>query len=119
MSSFCSKLRRIYENTVDFCFATAVEYDNDDIEANFEDSGDDIVGKDDFKPGMGVYYKCGDSHNETAWHINAVEVNGAELHRIQLLYSTLTNVPAYHLHFLEQPYLTIIPIDVETYFKEV
>ena len=48
MSTFCSKLRRIYNNTVHFCFATAVEYDNDDIEANVEDSGDDIVGEDKF-----------------------------------------------------------------------
>ena len=28
-----------------------VKCDNDDIEANAEDSGDDIFGKDDFKPG--------------------------------------------------------------------
>ena len=76
MSTFCSKLQRIYDNMVNF-FATADEYDNDDIEANFEDSGDDIVGKDDFKPGMGVYYKLGNGHNETTWHINTVEVNGA------------------------------------------
>ena len=71
-----------------FCFATAVEYDNDDIEANVEDSGDNIVGKDDFKPGMDVYYKRGDDHNETAQHINTVEVNGAKLHKIHLSDST-------------------------------
>ena len=59
MSTLCSKLRRIYDNTVYYCFSTAVEYDNDDIEENVED----IVGKGDFKPGMDVYYKCGDGHN--------------------------------------------------------
>ena len=51
MSTFCSKLQRIYDDTVHFCFATTVEYDNDDIKANVEDSGDDIVGKDDLKLG--------------------------------------------------------------------
>ena len=40
-----------------FCLATAVEYENDHIEANVEDSGYDIVGEDDFKPGIDVYYK--------------------------------------------------------------
>ena len=63
-------------------FNTAVEYENDYIESNVEDSGDDIVGEDDFKPGADVYYKCGDGHNETARHINTVEVNGAELKKI-------------------------------------
>ena len=94
MSTFCSKLRSIYDDTVHFYFATAVEYDNDDIEANVEDSGDNIVGEGDFKPGMDVYYKLGDGHNETTWHINTVEVNGSELHKIQLSDGTLTNVPA-------------------------
>ena len=42
-----------------FCFDTAVEYDNDDIEANVEYSDDNIVGKDNFKPWMDVYYKRG------------------------------------------------------------
>ena len=77
MSTLCSKLRRIYNDTVHFCFATSVEYDNDEIEENFKDSGDNIVGKVNFKPGMDVYYKYGDGHNKTAWHINTVEVNGA------------------------------------------
>ena len=31
-------------NTVNFCFTTDVEYDNDEIGSNVEDSGDDIVG---------------------------------------------------------------------------
>ena len=74
MSTFSSKLQRIYNDTVHFCFATAVEYDNDGIEANVEDSGDDIFGEDNFKPVMGVYYKPGDDHNTTARHINTVEV---------------------------------------------
>ena len=82
MSKFYSKLRSIYNYKVHFCFANAIEYENDDIEANAEDYGDNIVGKDDFKPGIGVYYKRGDGHNETAWHINTVEVNGAELKKI-------------------------------------
>ena len=65
-----------------FCFATDIEYDNNQIEANVEDSGDGIVGESFFKPGMDVYYKSGDGHNETAWHINTVEANGAELKKI-------------------------------------
>ena len=77
-----------------FCFAISIEYDNDDIEANVEDSGDNIVRKDDFKSGMDVYYKRGDVHNETDWHINTVKVNGAKFHKIQLLDGTLTNFPA-------------------------
>ena len=72
----------IYDDMVHFCYATAVKYDNDDIEANVEDSGDDKVGEDDFLPGMDVYYKCGNGHNETSWHINTVKVNGAKLHKI-------------------------------------
>ena len=119
MSILCSKLRRIYDDTVHFCFATSVEYDNDDIGSNIEDSGDDIVEKDYFKSGMDVYYKCGNGHNKTAWHINTVEVNGAELHKIQLLDGTLTNVPACHFQLLEQLDLTNVPIYVETYCKEV
>ena len=82
MSTLCSKLQRIYNYTVNFCFATAVEYENDDLETNVEESGDDIVGNDDFKPGVGVYYKCGYGHNEIAWHIITVEVNGAKLQKI-------------------------------------
>ena len=82
MSTFFYKLQRIYDDTVHFCFVTAVEYDNDDIKANFEESGDNIVGKDNFKPGMGIYYKHGNGHNKTARHINTVEVNGAKLHKI-------------------------------------
>ena len=54
MSNFWSKLQRIYNNTVHFWFSTAVKYDNSDIEANFEDFGENIVGEDDFKPGMDV-----------------------------------------------------------------
>ena len=119
MSTFYFKLRRIYNDTVHFCFATAVEYENDDIEANVEDSGENIVGKGNFKPGMDVYYKRGDGHNKTTRHINTVEVNGTKLHKIQLPVGTLTNVPAYHLQLLEQSDLTNIPIDVETYCKEV
>ena len=61
-----------------FCFATAAEYDNDAIEANVEDSIDDIVGEENFKSGMDVYYKHGDCHKDIARHINTVEVNGAE-----------------------------------------
>ena len=72
----------MYDNTVHFCFGTVFEYDNDDTEANVEDSGDDIVGEDNFKPGIDIYYKCGYGHNETAWHINTIEVNGAKLHKI-------------------------------------
>ena len=102
-----------------FCFDTAIEYYNDEIEASVERCGDDIVGEDGFKPGMDVYYKFGKGNNETARHINTVEVNGAELQTIQLLYSTLTKVPACHLHLLEQPDLKNIPVDVETYCKEV
>ena len=98
-----------------FFFATAVEYENDNIEANVEDSGDNIVGKDNFKPGMDVYYKRGDGHNKTARHINTVEVNVSKLHKIQLLDGTLTNIPACNLQLLEQPDITNIPIDVETY----
>ena len=48
-----------------------------------------------------------------------MEVNGAELHKIQLSDGTLTNVPACHLQLLENPDLTNIPVDVETYCKEV
>ena len=84
-----------------FCFSTVVKYENDDIEANVEDSVDNIVGEEDFKPGMDVYYKHGDGHNETARHINTVEVNGAELHKIYLLEGTLANVSACHLQLLE------------------
>ena len=54
MSAFCSKLRRIHDKKVNFCFDNAVEYDKDDKEANAEDSGDDIVGGDYFKPGIDV-----------------------------------------------------------------
>ena len=54
MITFFSKLRRIYNNTVHFCFAAAVEYENNDIGANVEDSGDDIVGEEYFKPGIDV-----------------------------------------------------------------
>ena len=55
MSTFCSKLKRIYDDTVHFCSATAVEYENDDIEANDEDSGENMFGEEDFKSGMDVY----------------------------------------------------------------
>ena len=68
---------------------------------------------------MDLYYKRGKGHNETYRHINAVEVNGANLHKIQLLDSTLTNAPDCHLQLLEHPDLTNNPIDVETHFKEV
>ena len=112
-------LRRLYNDTVNFCFSTAVEYANYDTEANVEESGEDIVGEDGFKPEMDVYYKCGDGHNETARHINTVEVNGAKLHKIHLSDGTLTKVPAFTLQLLEHPDLTNIPIDVETYCKEV
>ena len=57
-----------YTTTQCIFFATAVEYDNDDTEANVEDSGDNILGEDDSKTGMGVYYKRGDIHNKTARH---------------------------------------------------
>ena len=48
-----------------------------------------------------------------------MEVNGAELHKIQLSDGTLKNVPACHLQLLEHPDLTNIPIDVKNYYKEV
>ena len=118
MSKLCSTLRRIYNDTVHF-LNTAVEYENYYIEANVEDSGDDIVGEEDFKPGLDLYYKCGDGHNETDRHINTVEVNGAELHKIHISYGTLTNVPACHLQLLEHTDLTDMSIDVETYCKEL
>ena len=104
---------------MNFCFDISAEYDNDDIKENVEDSSDDIVGKDDFKTWMDVYYKRGNVHNETARHIKTVKVNGTKLHKIQLSAGTLTKVPACHLQLLEQPYLTNIPIDVENYFKDV
>ena len=97
---------------MNFCFDISAEYDNDDIKENVEDSSDDIVGKDDFKTWMDVYYKRGNEHNNTAWHINTVEVNGTELHKIKLLDDTLKNFPACHLQLLEQPYLTNIPVDI-------
>ena len=84
-----------------------------------EDSGDYIVVKEDFKPGMDVYYKRGDGHNKTTRHINTVEVNGTKLHKILMSDGTLTNASACHLQLLGQPYLTHIPVDVETYCKEV
>ena len=68
---------------------------------------------------MDVYYKRGNGHNETARHTNTAEVNGAELHKIQLFDGTLKNVSACHLQFLEKPDLTNIPVDAETYCKEV
>ena len=108
-----------YTTTHPFFFAAAFEYDNDDIESNVEDSGDNIVGKDNFKPGMDVYYKRGDGHNNTARHINTLEVNGIKLHKIQLSDGTLTNVPACHLQLLEQSDITNIHIDVETYIKDM
>ena len=57
---------------MNFCFASAIEHDNDDIEANVEDSDENIVGKGYFKPGMDVYYKHDDGHNKTARHIHTV-----------------------------------------------
>ena len=48
-----------------------------------------------------------------------MEVNGAKLHKIHLSDGTLTKVPAFTLQLLEHPDLTNIPIDVETYCKEV
>ena len=65
MSTICSKLQRIYDDTVHFCFDTAFEYDNNNIKAKDEDSGDNMVGKEDLKPGMYVYYKRGDGHKKT------------------------------------------------------
>ena len=46
MSTLCSKLRRIYDDKVHF-FATAVEYYNDDIKANVEDSLEKLLGNPD------------------------------------------------------------------------
>ena len=40
-------------------------------------------------------------------------------HKIQMFDGTLTNFPACHLRLLEQPDVTNIPTDVETYCKEV
>ena len=68
-------------DSVHFCSATDVEYDNDDIDANVEDSSEDIVGEENCKPSMGVYYKRCYGRNETAQHINTVELNGAKLHK--------------------------------------
>ena len=48
-----------------------------------------------------------------------MEVNGAKLHKIHLSDGTLTKVPTFTLQLLEHPDLTNIPIDVETYYKEV
>ena len=50
-STFYSKLRKIYNDKVHFYFDTAVEYENDDIESNVEDSGDNIDGEEDLKLG--------------------------------------------------------------------
>ena len=86
---------------MNFCFDISAEYDNDDIKENVEDSSDDIVGKDDFKTWMDVYYKRGNVHNETDRHINTVKVNGTKLHKIQLSAGTLTKVPACPLQLLE------------------
>ena len=55
MSAFCYKLQSIYNKTVYLYFATAVEYENYNIEANVQDSSEDIVGKHDFKSGMDAY----------------------------------------------------------------
>ena len=106
-----------YKTTQWILFATAIEYENDEIEAKIEDSGDDIVVEDDFKPGMDACYKSGDGYNKTAQQINTVEVNNTKLHKNQMSDYTLTNVPACHLHLLEHPYLTNIPVDCETYCK--
>ena len=89
------------------------------LEQHVEDSGDNIVGKDSFKPGMDIYYKRGNGHNKTVRHINIVEVIGAESQKNQLSDGTLTNVPDCDLQLLGHPDLTIIPIDVETYCKEM
>ena len=102
-----------------FFLATVIGYDNDYIGANVEESGDNIVGKDDFKLGIDVHSKCGKGRNEAAQNINTVEVNGAKLHKFQLSDGTLTEVPACHLQLLEHPDFTNIPVDVETYCKEV
>ena len=68
---------------------------------------------------MDVCYKSGNGHIETAWQINTVEVNGSELHKIQMLDGTLTKVRACHLQLLEHPDLSNITVYVVTHCKDV
>ncbi len=110
--TFCTKIRRIYDDSVSYAFATAViEYDEDEIDPRQPDH--------DFEFGADVYYRDGNGNNSPAKYLKPVDKNGATLHKIRLEDGDLVETPAAHLTHLEQPDLTNIPLDVDSYCQEI
>ena len=73
----------------------------------------------DFSPGMDVYYKSGDGNNQEAKYPKHTVSNGVEFHSVKLSTGKTVKTNASHLQLLEQPDLTNIPTDIDTYCKEV
>lgn len=114
--SFCSRIKRVYDDSVSHAFATAVvDYEPDELDLPAHDNDDDQ----DFRPGDDIYYKQGDGNNHQGRYIKSISNNGAMLHEIRLETGDTITTSAAHLSHLDQPDVTNIPIDIPTYCKEV
>ena len=68
---------------------------------------------------MDVYYKSSDGDNQEAKYLKRTVSNGVEFHLVKLSSGETVKTNALHLQLLEQPDLTNIPTDIDTYCKEV
>ncbi len=111
--NYCTQINQYYNNAVAYAFATAIEYDDDEL----EDPSNDNVDK--FQSGVSVYYKSCDGNNESAKYLHKKINNGTELHHIWLGNGDDIVTTGGHIQLLEQPGLTNIPTNITSYCKEV
>ncbi len=114
--AFCSRVHKIYDDSISYVFTTAVvEYEPDELDLPSND--DSLNG--DFKKDDDVYYRQGNGNNCQARYLHSVDKNGAQLHAIRLESGELIETPAAHITHLEQPDITNIPTNIPTYCQEV
>ena len=115
--SFCSGLKRFYCDKINLSFATVIDYEDDELETDSSKPDEEISLT--YQPGSDVYYKSGDGENKVAKYLATRENEGAETHLIRFEDGRETTTTSSHIQFLEQPDLTNIPVDPESYTDEV
>ncbi len=114
-NAFCSRVCKLYDDSISYAFATTViEYEQDELDL----PSDDNSFSGDFKKDKDVYYRKGNGTNCPACYLHSFDKNGGQLHEIRLENGDIIETDASHITHLEQPDVTNIPTDLPTYCQE-
>ena len=109
--AFCSRLRKLYNDSISYAFASAVVEHNDN---NINSPTEDNSPSSDFEKGGDVYCCKGIGSNFQACYLHSIDKNVVQLHAIRLESGEIIETDASHITHLEQPDVTNIPMDFPT-----